>query len=915
MTESRRPPSGEGLPLLDRILLAAVRGRGAEFVVGDVVERFRHDVVDGIPLARARRRLRRQTVATALRWWFRRTRAAGLRRGSLAGAPETSAWLQDVRISARNMRRRPGFAAAVILTLALGVGATSTMYAVVDAVLLRPLRYPDAQRLVAVGNTFPRREWDDRSADLQHLAGVSVANWLDYRERMHSLATLVAAEPSNLLMPGEDGPELVTAARISDGFLEAFGVSPLLGRDFAPEDHGAGGGGTVLLSYGAWMRRFGGDPGVLGRRLGEGSTASVIVGVLPPDFRAPELFFPSQPEFWLPLQPGDARYADRSRRSAILLGRLAPGVTLGQARAEARSVAADIARAHPDGNAYEGGEALGLGLNELRNATVGSSRRVLLLFLAASGLLLLIACLNAATLLLARSLERAGELGIRAALGAGRSSLMRLVVSESVLLSALSGVLGIALGYGGVAAVHRFGPSSIPRLGEIAVDGRVLGLTALAAVAVGVVVGLFAALRPGPSAPGRTLRRGMGSTTGQGGSRLRSALVVGQVALAVVLLSGAGLLFGSVVRLRAVDPGFDPRGLLTFQMPLKGAAANGRSWQAWDEALAQVAAIPGVEATGGTSNVPYQPTYWSPWVRLPDEGADVREATAGYSVTPGYLNAVGTRLLDGRGFDKGDGPEGPWVVLVNEAFVRGRMAGRDGVPSAGQAALRGAVGRDLRFDDGGERMVRIVGVVEDVIQERAEEGHLPAIYVPYTQSTWPFVQVAVRSDLPTATVASEVRKAMARVDPSVPVLQLQAMDARMAATRTDPRFRSILIGFFATLALLLASTGLYGSLAHAVSRRRRELGIRVALGATRGGVVALVVGQGLRVTGAGLAVGLTCALLVARFLRDLLFGVTPTDPWTYVTVAAVMGGVAAMAAFIPARRATGVDPVEVLTAE
>lgn len=825
------------------------------------------------------------------------------------------AWMQDVRISWRNLARRPGFALTVVATLALGIGATSTIYSVVDAVLLRPLRYRDASTLVAVGNTFPRREWDDQGAGLQHLAGVSVANWLDYRGRVSGLDALAAVEPSSVLMPDRgNGPELVSAARISASFLATLGVAPVLGRDFAAEEHAPGSGAVALLSYGAWVRRFGGDPSVVGSRLGRGDSGAIIVGVLPRDFRAPELFFPSQPDFWLPLQPGDARYADRGRRSLYLVGRLAPGVTVEQAREEARRVAADVAREHPDGNVYPGGEALGLGLNDLRAATVGASRQILELFMGASGLLLLIACLNAATLLLARSLDRARELGVRAALGAGRRTLVRLVVSESLLLAVASGVVGTALAYAGVAAVHRFGPSSIPRLEEIGVDGRILGVTAALTVAVGIGVGLVPALRGGRRAMAAGLSQGQWGTQGRSGARLRAGLVSGQIALAVVLLSSAGLLSASVLHLRGVDPGFDPHGVVTFRMPLKSAQPS-QPWQDWDAVLERVAAIPGVQAVGGTSNVPFQSPYWSPWVRLPEQGEEVRESTAGYAVTPGYLQAVRTRLLAGRGFGPGDGPDGPWVALVNEAFVRQRLLGREGGGPSTDAAMRGVLGQELRFTDEEERMVRVVGVVENVIQERAQEGPLPAIYVPYTQVPWPFVQVALRSGLPPSTVAGEVRKAMADLDPSVPVLDLRAMEARMAATRADPRFRSLLIGFFAALALLLASAGLYGSLAHVVSRRRRELGIRVALGAARRGVVALVVGQGIGIAAVGLVLGLAGSLAVSRLLSGFLYGVTPTDPLTYGAVVALLGGVAALASFVPARRATGVDPVEVLRSE
>lgn len=811
-------------------------------------------------------------------------------------------WIRDVRLSLRSLGRRPGLAATVAVTLGLGIGATSTMYSVVDTVLLRPLPYEDSGRLTVVGNTFPRREWDDQDADLQHLAGVSVLNWVEYRARTRSFASIEAVEYISVLLPDEgSGPELASAARISDGFLGLFGVVPVLGRTFLPEEHQAGGPEVLLMSHGTWMRRFGGDPTVVGRTVG-GPGGGTVVGVLPEDFRVPAALSVGQPEFWQPLEPDNQRYVDRGRRSLSLVARLAPGVTLDQARAGVAQVAADVAAAFPDGNVFDDGGAFGLGANDLKNATVGASRRILLLFLGASALLLLIAVLNAATLLLARTLERSRELGVRSALGAGRGTLVRLLLTESLLLAVGGGTLGALLAYGGVDLLHRFGPSSIPRLEEIVLHARILAVTSATAVLAGLLAGAVPAFRQGVRPPGQYLQGGRSGT--EGGVRLRNALVVAQVAVAVVMLSVGGLLLNSFVQLRAVDPGFDAQGLLTLRMDTKRPGAeNIPAWQDWDAVVAEVASVPGVRAAAGTSNPPFQSPYWAPWVRLPDEGVDVHEANAGYSVTPGYFGVVGTRILKGRDFGPEDGPDGPFVAIVNESWLRERFGGRE------------ALGQLLRFSDEDERMVTIVGVVEDVIQERAQEGRLPAVYVPYTQTDWPFVQVVARLDLPAATVVPEVRKALARFSPNVPPRDVRTMDERMAATRTDPRFQTLLITAFAVTALLLASAGLYGSLSHAVSRRRRELGIRVALGAARTGLVTMVVGQGLRLSGAGLALGLVGAVSVTRLFEAFLYGITPRDPLTYVSVVGVLGVVSILASFVPARRATAVDPVEVLNAE
>lgn len=891
------------VPLLERMLLRLIRGHGAEFVVGDVLEGYAHDLASGRTAAEARRRLLRQTVVTVVRWW------AGAHRGAFpgvrgqGGGGGMSAWLTDIRLSLRSLGRRVGFATSVVVTLGLGIGATSTIYSVVDTVLLRPLPYEDAGRMVLVGNTFPDREWADPDQGLQHLAGVSVLNWQEYRQRMGSLEHLEAMEAISVALPDRgDGPELAPAARISPGLLELFGVTPVLGRTFLPEDLRAGSPEVVLVSHGTWIRRFGGDPSIVGRALGGPGGGGTVIGVLPGDFSLPEVMAGTPPEFWQPLQPDSPRYANRGMRSLVLVGRLASGATIDQVRIEGDAVAGQVAAAFPEGNVFPDGQRFGLGANDLKDATVGGSRRILLLFLGASGLLLMIAVLNAATLLLARALERARELGVRSALGAGRQALVRLLLTESLLLALGGGALGALLAYGGVELVHRFGPSSLPRLDEIAVDGRILAVTALTAITAGLLAGLLPALGHARRSPGVYLQGGR--TTTSGGIRMRNMLVVAQVAVAVVMLSAGGLLLNSFMHLRAVDPGFDPAGLLTLRMDTKRPGVEASpAWQDWDAVLAEVSTVPGVVAVAGTSNPPFQSPFWAPWVRLPTEGVEVRESNAGYTITPGYFDLVGTRIVRGRDFGPQDGPDGARVAIVNESWVRTRLSGGE------------AIGQVLRFTDGEETLVEVVGVVEDVIQGRAQEGPLPAVYVPYTQTEWPFVQAVARLELPAASVVPEVRKALARFNPYIPPRDIRSMDERMAATRTDPRFQAMLISAFAVLALLLASAGLYGSLSHAVSRRRRELGIRMALGAARGRLVNTVVGQGLRLAGAGMVVGLVGAGVVTRLLESFLYGITPRDPWTYLSVVVTLGLVAGAASLVPARRATRVDPAEVLKAE
>ncbi len=816
--------------------------------------------------------------------------------------------LGDVSFALRTLVRRPALAVGVVLTLGLGVGATTATYSVVDAVLLRPLDYEDPERLVAFGTTFPGREWDDQEAGLQHLAGMSYLNFADFRERARSFEALGGAESVGVLLPDQgDGTELVTAARATDGFWTALRVAPVLGRLFGPEDYEVGtGADPILLSHAAWTRRFGADPGVLGRPLGSVGGPSVVVGVLPADFEPPETLFGHAPELWLPLQGGHDRYTDRGGRSMVLVGRLAAGVTVEVARAEVDAIADRLADEYPDGNVYPDGSSFGAGVNGLQEQTVGGAANTLLVFLGAAVLLLMIAVLNATTLLLARSMERSHELAVRVALGAGRWRVVRLVLGESVVLAVGGGLVGAGLGWGGVWAFHRFGPSSVPRMAEVTLDLRVLLVTMGLAIASGLVAGTAPALRAVRRPPGGLSSR----SEDRSASRLRSALVTVQLGLAVLLLSGAGLLFHSFLELRSVEPGFDAEGLVSFQVAIKrpGAAADEEPWQAWDELLELVGASAGVQAVAASTNPPFQDPYWAPRVLLPDDPPDARgDGVAGYAVTPGYFDLLGTPIRRGRDFTRGDGVDGPFVAIVNEAWVRSKL-GPDGDALSTSVRMTGLASAELRT-------VHIVGVVGDVIQRRAEDGARPAIYVPYTQQPWFLIQPVVRSDLPLEILAPELRRAVARFSPAVPTQAMGTLGDRMAATRTDPRFKALLFTTFASVALLLAGAGLYASLAHSVSLRRRELGVRMALGARRSGVRALVVMQALRSAVVGIALGLVGALALSRTLTRFLFQVEPADPVSLLGAAALLGMMAMAASYIPARRATSVDPAEVLRSE
>jgi putative ABC transport system permease protein len=935
----------ERAPWPGRALLGLLRGEGAESVRGDLEESYVRGVRGGRPVSAAAWVL--DVALTVASWWNpgvvvrrrRLSRAArdggssrgpGLRaRGG--GSPGSAGWgsrdrasawmagslMSDARQSLRGLRRRPGFSALVIATLGLGTGATTTIYSVVDAVVIRGLPYDEPEQLVAVGNLFPGREWAEGS-ELQAIVGVSGPNFRDWRERTHSFSALEAVELRSALFPDRgQGPEIVEMAAVTEGFLDALTAKLYVGRSFLPEDFEAAKPNTMLMSYGAWMQRTGGDPSVMGRALdGVGAT---VIGVLSPDFKAPEAIFGKRSiELWTPLDIGSWRYANRMERRLSVIGRLRPGVSLAAARQDLASVQEGLNGEFPYGNVYPDGTAFGAGLNGLQAQTVGGTGRTLVIFLVSSALLLLIAALNSANLLLVRGLDRQQEMAIRTALGASRWRVARVVLMESVTLAMCGGVLGILLAWGGVATFVRLVPATMPRLGEIAINGRILLVSALGSIAIGVAAGIVPALHQS----GRNLAlhvKAAGASLSKSGLRMRMSLVAAQLGLAVVLGVGASLLFRSFVNVMLTDPGFDADGVTTFSISLKKPGMERlQTWQMWDELLAEVEKVPGATSSA-VSNVPFQSPDWAPAIQLRDDPPSVhRNVPAGYVVKPGYFELMRMRIIDGRGFDESDGPMGRRVVVVNRTFARTffgtRSAVGERIRSWGDDGVGLSLGPSLGPQLGGSEM-EIVGVVADAVQARVEDGPLPALYIPYTQATWPFVRVVVRSDREPGSLAEDLRAAARRFNPIVPMNDMDRMQTRIRDSRTEPRFRAYLFASFAAIAVLLAAIGLYGTLAHAVGRRTKELGIRMAVGADRRRIFAMVIGEGMRVFGAGLVLGIAGAVLTTRFLRGLLFGVGAMDSVTFAGTAMLLALIALLSILRPARRATAVDPMRSLRAE
>ncbi|HUF76003.1 MAG TPA: ABC transporter permease, partial [Longimicrobiales bacterium] len=718
----------------------------------------------------------------------------------------------DLRTTVRSLLRRPGLALAVALTMGLGIGATMTIYSVVDGVVLRPLPYHDPSTLVAVGAIAPGASADPETG-IQDLTTITSLDLDGLRERAQSFETLAGMTPYRLQESDENGVQVfVPAARVTGEVFPMLGVGPVLGRAFTADELVYQGplmpATVVIISHGYWQRRYAGDPGVLGRPLESVNTPDgarpTIVGVLPEGFEPPEAFFPrgELPEVYAPRGlPGTA---EMSVRLFQVLGRLAPGVTVEQARAEAAALSQELAASARARRMPGGEQDRVIGVNGLHADTIGTTGRALWAFLAAAGLLLLLTGLNAATLLLARALDRTQELGVRVALGAGRGRVLRLLLVEAGVLSLMGGTIGVLLAYLGVGSFLRFAPPTIPRLSTVAVDERVLVVALVATIVTGVAAGLVPALGFLRRDAWEGLQTGA-RTVSDPASRVRTVLVGAQLALAMMLFCGAGLLFSSFMRIRSADPGFEPGGLIVMSETPPGliriTRANiGVFYQRWDPVLAAQAAVPGVRSVAGASGVPFQAPTWAPRILLPGDEPDVvREGIAGYAITPGYLETMGIDVVNGRGFGTEDGPDAERVVLVNEEFVRTQLYG--------VAALGVIITRDVEGPGSALAIpMRIVGVVEDVVQARAEDGPRPAVYLPYTQVTpqqllawWPII----RTDRAAEEVIPELRASLTGTQFTPE--NVSTMADRVGVTQITPRFQSMLIGTFSLVALLLAA--------------------------------------------------------------------------------------------------------------
>jgi putative ABC transport system permease protein len=808
---------------------------------------------------------------------------------------------QDLKFGARTLFRSPGFAAIAILTLALGIGANAAIFSVLNAVLLRPLPWTEPDRAVMIWSKWTAfdKTW------------VAEGEVVDYRRRSQTLQEVATWSEGQVNLTGDQEPERVAGARVSANTFSTLGVAPMIGRTFTAQEDLPNGPRLVVLGYGLWNRRYSADASVVGRSVLINGTSFEVVGIMPPGFVLPTDFRNPEPtQLWTPLQMNPAA-TDHGSHGQYAAGRLKPGATVRQAADELHG----IARAMTSEGLYPVQMQFDTVVLSLADEVVGSVRRSIWLLSGAVGFLLLIACANVANLLLARAEARQREMAVRAALGANRARMLRQLLTESLVLTAASAVVGLGLAFAGVRLVAWWNPADIPRVASVGLDVSVLVFTAVVALLTSVLFSLAPALRALRIDLTESLKDGaQGVSSGGGRQRFRNALVVAQMALAVLLLVGAGLMLRRLWSLQAVPIGFDPTNVLTMRVALPQAsyASPEQVVTFYERLIDRVRTLPGVRIAGAARLLPLGSTIGDFGLMIegyvPPPGTNAKGDWQ--IVTDGYFEAMGERVVRGRAITAADTSGSQLVALVNEELARAYFAGRD--PIGGRFKIGG---------DPKRPWITVVGVVADVRHNGITEVIKEKFYVPHRQwhmSTGNPIRsmaLVVKTDTDPLTLVAPIRQEIRSLDPNLPVANVQSMSAVVGATLSSPRFTGLLLVTFATIALALSAIGVYGVLSYLVSRRTREIGIRLAIGAGRAQVLRLVLGSGLVLAFAGVALGLMLALVAARFMRTMLYGVGPADPLTFVAVATTLSLVAFLSSLVPAWRATRVNPVVALKAE
>ena len=796
---------------------------------------------------------------------------------------------QDVRYGARVLFKNPSFTLIAVIALALGIGANTAIFTVVNAVLMRPLPYKDPDRLMTV--------WEDASKVGFPHNTPAPPNFIDWRDQNQMFEGMAALHRQTFNLTGVGEPERIDGRRVSWNVFTLVGVEPQLGRVFAPEEDQAGGNKVVILSHRLWRRRFAGDPAIVGKNLTLNGQSHTVVGVMPQRFEFPT----PDDELWVPIAFSSDELASRGSHYLEVVGRLKPGVTPAQAQAEMNNIAARLEQQYPDTNTNVGATVI-----PLHEDLVGDIKPALLMLLGAVGFVLLVACANVANLLLARAAVRQREIAVRMALGASRWRLIRQFLTESVLLGTLGGIVGLVLAFVALIALKSFIPESISQASSISMDARVLGFTVLISVLTGLIFGLAPALQRADFQLNEVLKEsGRDPGAGAGGRRIRGALVIAEVAVSLILLVGAGLLINSFLRLRNLDPGFKSDHVLTLGIvlpQLKYPDANRRA-TFYNEVLRRVEALPGVKSAGVTNWIPLVFQGDSIGISIegqPDPSPSQRPNAATRVVNPNYFSAMGMNLLKGRNLDQRDTATSPAVAVISEAMARRFWPDQDPI------GKRFTPGDPTQAD----QWIEVIGVVNDVRQFQLTAEPKPQMYLSYEQIGFFAPRyLVVKTDVEPASLAASVRQAVWEVDKDQPVSNIRPMEEVLSDSIARQRFSMLLLAIFAGVALVLAAVGIYGVMSYSVAQRTHEIGIRMALGAQTGAVLKLAVGHGLKLLLAGIVLGLGAAFMLTRVMSTLLFGVTPTDPLTFTAISVVLLVVGLVASYIPARRATKVDPI------
>jgi putative ABC transport system permease protein len=810
--------------------------------------------------------------------------------------------LQDLRYGARMLLKKPGFTLIAVITLALGIGANTAIFSVVNAVLLRPLPYAEPGRLVAL--------WESNTQRPMSRNAISYPNFFDWRAQSQSFERMASYYTIPMDLTGIATPVNLRGATVSPDLFATLGVKPLLGRWFIAEEEKPG-IRAAIISHSLWQRQFGGDPNIVGRSLTLGGRPYNVVGVMPIGFQFP--IEASPVEVWVtssvdgektdPKEP--AQYENRGSQFLVAVGRLKPGVTIEQAQAEMNVIAGKLEKQYPDFNTRSG-----VRLIPYHNDLVYDYSEALWLILGAVGCVLLIACANVANLLLARATARYKEIAVRAALGASRRRVIRQLLTECLLLSLVGGLLGLLLAWWGTEALVKLIPEDMPRLAEINLDRWVFGFTLLISVVTGVVFGLAPALQASKIELTEAMKEGSRGAGG-GRGRLRSALVVAEIAIALVVLIGAGLLLQTFSRLQQVDLGFKTGNALTASviLPIARYPKNEQITAFYQALLERVKAMPGVEAASAIAPLPLSGDMFRISFEVEGRNIPKGELPSSHfrSISLDYFSAMNIPLLAGRAFTERDNASAPGVVIVNKTFANRHFPNEN------------PIGKHIKpgVSAEGEPVWReIVGVVKDVKHRQSlSRDYEPEYYVPHAQIPFNGMSLILRTTNDARSLARSIQQEVQALDRDAPVYRIKTLDQYLGVAVAQPKFNALLLSLFAGLALLLTAIGLYGVMAYAVIQRAQEIGIRIALGAQTGDVLKMVLRQGLKLTTLGLAIGLAAAYALTRYMQSLLFGVKATDPSTFAAIALLLIAVALMACWIPAKRATKVDPMVALRCE